>query len=640
MRLFHVIIRNFRCIGEFEIWPKDFTSLIGPNNSGKSSALRAIEIVLNQESPSPDEWPKGRDNQPIQIEVAFDEIQGWERSTPGVASHVFKDNVRLRMTASLSYDANGKPKVTQSWESFRCEESIQGWDDNATFTKLDAELQSLARTNDITAKSFAGQGAKEKLRSLIREQLPDRVTLGEPLWSSAGISIPNALQQAIPQAQLIPAVRDANDDCQPGKTSFGALLEKIILPAIIGSDEYKNVISSVDTLRTKLRSRAEDQIETVKLLLQEITASLSQLILATVFLDLDPPDAKKFIGANTLLQLDDGTPTRIGLQGHGLQRALIFAMLEVLATKSAVKTITDSDQTNRRQTVLLFEEPELFIHPHLMRRLRDTLTKIASRPDWQVVVSTHSPFLVDVASDPCSLVIHRRSSSSRPPGVKQLRIDPLAGEKRKDERQRLRALLDFHPTVCEAFFAKHVVLVEGDTELAVFSKPQTVCRLAGISDEQTRDVTIVSCNGKWTIIPIARLLCAFGIPTRVVHDCDRKGRSDEKLSELKTSEFHANAKIAEVVPGGDVFVVDDTFEHVLWDKTKKTYRTKKDKPFRAWKRVRVLCKKKENLDHAPALKRVIEFVFRPFPDSLDASQDVADGDAPIQSTDQTASPEC
>ena len=58
-------------------------------------------------------------------------------------------------------------------------------------------------------------------------------------------------------------------------------------------------------------------------------------------------------------------------------------------------------------------------------------------------------------------------------------------------------------------------------------------------------------------------------------------------------------------------VIDDTFEHVLWEKGKAP-KSKKDKPYRAWKRVRELCDGKTDLSHASDLKRVVEFAFKPF----------------------------
>lgn len=606
MRLTRVRIENLRCIETLEVRPKHYTSLTGPNNAGKSTTLRAVELILNQETPELDEWRKGFEDKPLVIEVDFNELQEWERKSPGIAAHVFDDKIRIRMTAVIGKDKKDKPKVEVTWESFRQEESIEGWAEDATFTKLAPEYQELAKGLGITAKEFQKENKKESLRAAVREKFAAKVARGDAKWSASGMSIPAALQQALPQAQLIPAVRDAAEDGQPGaKTSFGLLLDRIILPAITGSDEYGKLLEAVEALQKRMRGKDEEQIEPLRKLAKEISDRVSELIAAKVMLGMEPPDAKKFIGGSTLLQLDDGTLTRIALQGHGLQRALVFAMLEVLATQSAKAS---GEAANLRHTILLFEEPELFIHPHIMRRLKETLTKIAQRNEWQVIVSTHSPFMVDVGEDPCSLVIHRRTDPAKPPEVEQLKEDPFAPAGMQEDRARLRAVLDFHPTVSEAFFAKHVVLVEGDTEVAALVRQPNLYRLAGLADDHYKDVTVVSCDGKWTIIPMARLLKAFKIPFRVFHDQDRKGKTDPELAAEPAHEFHANKRIAEEAGAGNVMAIDDTFEHVLWAAAEAP-KSPKDKPYRAWKRVRELCEGKANLDHAPKLRDVIKFAF-------------------------------
>lgn len=624
MKLTRIRVQNFRCIDTLEVYPRRYTSLIGPNNSGKSTLLRAIEIILNQETPEFDEWRKGGEDNPIIIEAEFDEIQEWERTTPGIAAHVYDNRVQIRMTASVDREKPEKPKAKVLWQSYREDESVEGWSD--TFKDLTQDLKDIATNAGITAQAFKTKATKEQLRSLIRKDHSNKVAKGTAQWTDDGMSIPAALQQALPQAQLIPAVRDASEDSQPGtKTSFGLLLDKIILPAITGSPEYQTLLNAVDDLKNLLGDANGTQLPSIQELAKTISDRVSELIAAKVVLDMEAPDAKKFVGGNVLLHLDDGTPTRISLQGHGLQRALVFAMLEILASQSAKMAANNEASPNTRQTVLLFEEPELFIHPHLMRRLKETLTAISQRSGWQVIVSTHSPFLVDIGGDPCSLVIHRRDNAGQPPSVRQIPANenPFAIQAREDERDRLRAVLDFHPTVCEAFFAKHVLLVEGDTEMAALVRQPELYKLAGLSDGHHREVTVVSCDGKWTIIPIARLLKAFGISTRIIHDLDRKGKTDKELYAEPMSEFHANKRIAEIVESERVMVIDDTFEHVLWDKDMAPH-SKNDKPYRAWKRVQELCRDKANLDHAPKLKAVVQFAFsQHLPDSAGRKDNVA-----------------
>lgn len=610
MRLSKFCVQNFRCIERLEFSPKAFSSLIGPNNAGKSSVLRALVVFLNQLTPASDEWRVGHEAEPIVLEAEFDDLAEWERTKPGVSGLVFEDRIRLRMSVTSPNPDEGKRKAEITYECFKPQETITGWAD--AWATLAPTLKEKAAELGITGTSFRNVASKERLRQLIRDTAPELVTNGAPRWTTEGISIPAAFQQAIPQAQLIPAVRDAEEDGAPGaSTSFGLLLKSIVLPAVAASDEYQSLMRAVSDLERKLRGDGAEQIPAVQQLADSISQRLSDLITAKVRLGMDPPDAEKFIGANTVLRLDDGTVTRIALQGHGLQRALVFAMLEVLASQSAAANAEAGQPPNLRKTILLFEEPELFIHPHLMRRLHEVLARIARRPEWQVIVSTHSPFLIDIADDPTSLVILRRPDPRHAPRLTQLSTNPFTGVERTAERERLRALLDFHPTVCEAFFAKHVVLVEGDTEIASLVRQDALYALCGVDPDVQRDTTIVSCDGKWTIIPIARLLRAFGIPVRVIHDIDRKGRSMAELEADASSEWHANQRIREALGNDELLAVDDTFEHLLWNAADAPT-TSKDKPFRAWKRVRDLCEGRQSFDHQPGLRDAVRFAFQPF----------------------------
>jgi predicted ATP-dependent endonuclease of OLD family len=244
-----------------------------------------------------------------------------------------------------------------------------------------------------------------------------------------------------------------------------------------------------------------------------------------------------------------------------------------------------------------------------MRRLKDSLTEISTRPDWQVLITTHSPFFVNVAEDPTSLVILNRLDTTRQITKRQLTTDPFEVDATaRDDRTALRAALDFHPTVAEGFFAQKVVLVEGDTELAVLRNSDGIHRLLEIDQMDYDNATIVSCGGKWTIPAFARVLLAFGIPFRIIHDRDRKGRTDEMLQECHHLDpYRANARINDVAGDAEVYVVDDTFEHVLWpevDEVKGSI-----KPFRAWQRVKSALDGEVELQEMPELKAVFEFAY-------------------------------
>ncbi|MGW8894274.1 ATP-dependent nuclease, partial [Bacillus subtilis] len=228
----------------------------------------------------------------------------------------------------------------------------------------------------------------------------------------------------------------------------------------------------------------------------------------------------------------------------------------------------------------------------------------------QVLISTHSPFLIDVVENPMSLAILNRKSSSEAPYVNQLKQDPFEkGINIESEKNALRASLDFHPTVNQAFFAKRVVLVEGDTEKSLFNHRLRVHEHYEISEEVFNTTTIVSCGGKWTIVPFAKLLKAFKIPFRIVHDCDRKDRTDEALESVRGIDpYKANEQIRIAADGEQIFLVEDTLENLLWEKGTKI--PSKDKPFRTWKRINDLMENREELEKFPRLKDLFDFVYK------------------------------
>jgi putative ATP-dependent endonuclease of OLD family len=604
MKLRAITVKNLRCIEDCAIKIRSFSSFIGPNNCGKSSILRAIELFLNQQSPGIEEWRRGHEMEDLVIEGQFEELEPWEKSTPGVAGIVFNDRIKLKLTLRIDQDTK---KIEKKYEAFKQEEIIAGWSDS--WTEVADNIKAIANDLGITtATGWKPASKKEQVRQKIRATHRELVTAGDAKWSSDSISIESALQQALPQAQLIPAVKNASDDGKPGaKTSFGGILGKIILPALQATPEFSKIVSAVQELQDKLSAEGEGQIEKIAVVTKSLSERLSSVIDAKVLLTMETPDADKFIGANTGIALDDGTRTSIELQGNGLQRSLVFALMEVLASQKAAQGVdSQGNPKPARSTIILFEEPELFLHPHIMRSLKRALQAISRKLDWQVVVTTHSPFLIDIADDPLSLVVFKRQSSLHAPAITQLQEDPFGeDEDSVRDREALRAVLDFHPTVCEAFFAKRTVLVEGDSEKAILVNQPAFNIKAGVETSKREQCTVVSCGGKWTIPPIAKLLKKFGIPFRVIHDMDKKGRTDAELAQaIPIDPYNANAKIASCTEPADIFVVEDTLEDYFWEIRPKS---SGDKPFRVWKRLQELLESEVPLDDR--IRRLAQFAF-------------------------------
>ena len=86
MKIDRVIIKNFRSIKELDFQPGALCTLIGENNSGKSTILRALNLVLGEQWPTERsfeeaDFHRGNTAEPITIQVYFD--KPWEEERHG-----------------------------------------------------------------------------------------------------------------------------------------------------------------------------------------------------------------------------------------------------------------------------------------------------------------------------------------------------------------------------------------------------------------------------------------------------------------------------------------------------------------------------------------------------------------------------
>jgi putative ATP-dependent endonuclease of OLD family len=113
---------------------------------------------------------------------------------------------------------------------------------------------------------------------------------------------------------------------------------------------------------------------------------------------------------------------------------------------------------------VLIEEPEAHLHPQMQYGLVRYLRRVVeSRPDLQVIVTTHSGEMV-AATDPSEIVVLRRGAGGAPI-ARSLRQLPISASKRDQQFQLTRLHLDASRSA--ALFADRVLVVEGVTEASL-----------------------------------------------------------------------------------------------------------------------------------------------------------------------------
>ncbi len=86
---------------------------------------------------------------------------------------------------------------------------------------------------------------------------------------------------------------------------------------------------------------------------------------------------------------EDGQERKLEDLGQGTQRIIVASIL-----KAYIDILIEKNIHTERPTLILFEEPEIYLHPKIKRTLNATLEKIAEQDNHQVIMTTHDPYFV------------------------------------------------------------------------------------------------------------------------------------------------------------------------------------------------------------------------------------------------------
>lgn len=275
-------------------------------------------------------------------------------------------------------------------------------------------------------------------------------------------------------------------------------------------------------------------------------------------LSLEPADAPlAALPTCTFLRATDrlggsGSP-RSGSVGGRLARMAAVSTSDAAAAEALVSVIEACCADCLTGEILLIEEPELLLTPQAQRYLYRLLRRFAEAGN-QVLYSTRSTAFVDAAhhDEIVRLDLRRGRRSLR-------RTSPQA----LSEPERVRLAAEFDHERSEMFFARAVVLVEGQTERLALP---AVFRALG-HDPDALGIAITEVGGKANLVLAARLLRQLHIPFMVVFDSDRGGPGEQ-----------LNVGIRAVAAGAPLVALDPDFEAVAG------IASHDDKVLHAWQR--------------------------------------------------------
>ena len=219
--------------------------------------------------------------------------------------------------------------------------------------------------------------------------------------------------------------------------------------------------------------------------------------------------------------------------GMGVQASISIAVLKAYAQ---IKL--------QNSTPLFIDEPELFLHPQAQRNFYKVLQELAES-GTQIFYTTHSPDFLTVGRFNEIFVVRKNLEdgtyvrSAKPVDfVKDLHI--RTGINSTDNDLMLQYKNAYEETgdtqkANEAFFAKKIILVEGQSESLCLPYLFSLIDY----DYIAKGVTIVRCGDKNDLDRFYRLYSEFGIPCYIIFDGDHQnvGGDDEEHTIAKNREL-------------------------------------------------------------------------------------------------------
>lgn len=514
MRIRTARIHHYRSIRDLTLECGPCMVLLGPNNHGKSNVIGALDFFFSSSSrPTPTDFFHERgDDRTVWVDLTFYDLSEQEKKTFEKYFDNAQGEIQLRKLATLG-------------ETGKVEIEYHGWlrqpklawlrEANAPAKKEDLHPELMPYLPEGRYSKAAAQEAQRRFIAERKDALQFEVSLEEgPLLGRETVA-----SGCLPEAYLVPAVRDLSQDTVIKTTTlFGRLLNRAISEMAETDEEFRRLRGELAKLFQRLnRGEGEDQrppqlVAVEKALLKEL-----QGWEVKIDIQIDPPDVGKVFELGTTIHVDDGVRTRAEDKGHGLQRAMIFALTTAWAEVLRARAETQPGGVlprGRSESVMLFvEEPELFLHPHAQRRLEASLRSIARSLHHQVFVCTHSPQFVNMDDHRHIAIIHKPS-----PGMgscaRQCTVELFAGENAAARKKRFNMAAWINPDRAEMFFARRVAFVEGATETAVI--PFLAQRLNCCDP----DVSVIDCGSKFNLPLYMEVAGAFGLDHFVIHDED------------------------------------------------------------------------------------------------------------------------
>lgn len=494
MKVCRLKIENFRGIRSATVFLPKHAVLIGDNNTGKTTILEALDLVLGPDrlsrNPPIDEHdfhlgkylpelampnlPPGGDDAPVEPEL---------EETPKKS----EESPRIEIEATIT-DLSDEQKA-------RFGDVIEFWD------SLTSKLYTIPNPEGVDAATIS-----EALRvTFIGQYDPEEDDFeGKSYYTRSLSESENWIQFSRKDKQFCGFLylRSVRTGSRALSLERGSLLDIILRLKEVRPRMWEDTLANISGY-----SVASDPELGVSGVLESINTALKKYVPKEWGIEphlkvsnLTRENLRKVITA--FIATGEGMHAApFYRQGTGTINMLVLAMLSLIAE-------------GKQNVIFAMEEPETAIPPYAQKRIVHEVRKLAS----QTIFTSHSPYVLEEFSLDETLVLQRDKDGT----LCQSMITLPDSVKPKHYR------MHFRTRFCEGLLARRILVAEGATEAAAF--PVACRRLAELDPEkyaalEALGICTIDAAGEKSIPALAELYRNLGKQTFAI--CDKQSEEDK-----------------------------------------------------------------------------------------------------------------
>jgi len=496
MRIHSITVNNYRPFKVLEdVRLGQLTTMVGKNDTGKSSILRAIQLFFEKKpkiDPS-DVHDNAAPNEDVMIEIVFtsfpEKIEIEEGIETTLRDEMLLDEneyLRIRKTYPRDKLTNfGMSLITQDFQ-----DDFFGGLANLKETELNKRCREADIDVTKAGRGITNRSKREALRAKAKER---GIEIGEyELKLSPKDELWKCIESRLPDFDLF----ESETKTDVSETSFQSPFRPIIKTAA----DQPDVTDARGKFTGAIERALQGEVNKIFERLKRHTDGINALTVKPVF-SWDKAVVFQIYGKD-----HDGVDKALEKRGSGIRRLLMVAFFEYLAEEGEEK---------EANFIFGIEEPENDLHPGLQRELAQSFRQLADL-GYQIIVTSHSPVFAGASPMEDLTLIIRKGGIARAIQQPELDTSEIAEELGVEPADQITGY-------------KACVFVEGKSDIMFWKTVASKLKEGGHIEANFEDkgigfIPVGGSNLKhWIDIrAMKRLNRRFG----AVVDSDRKSQTD------------------------------------------------------------------------------------------------------------------